>query len=85
LYYTDVGGEIGRTLGIVRIEIKERVTDGCKSPSSDGPVNDGVLLIRRIHIVHILRIIYSADRFAHADKLARLRQDVPDIAALVDP
>ena len=85
LYHTDVGGEIGRALRIIRIEIEECVADGRESASAQSPVDDAVLFIRRVHIIHILGIIDPADRFAHADKLPHLRQDISDIATLVDP
>jgi hypothetical protein len=84
LYYTDVSWKIGWTLRIIRVEIKERITDGSKSASAQRPVDNTVLLICRIHVVDILGIIYSADRFTHADKLTRLSQDVSDIASLID-
>ena len=60
-------------LRAVRIKIKKGTANGAESASAYRPVDDGVLLIGRIHIQHILGIINPADHSSHTYKLSYLR------------
>lgn len=64
--------KVRRTLRAVGVKIKKGVADGAESASAKRPVNDGILLIGRIHVRYVLRIINPADHRPHAYKLSCL-------------
>jgi hypothetical protein len=69
----NIGRKIRWALRTVRIKIKKGIAYGAESASAYRPVDDGVLLIGRIHVQYILRIINPADHSPHTYKLTFLR------------
>lgn len=69
MYDAHIGREEGRTGIAVGIKKEQRIVNPQKSPACHGPVHDIIVLLRRCHVVDILRIIAAAYGFPHADKL----------------
>jgi hypothetical protein len=67
-----ISGKIWRALGVVGVKEKQGIAYGAEPASTKRPVNDGVLLIGRIHVRYVLRIVNTADRRPHTYKLTFL-------------
>ena len=80
----DVGGEVGWALRTVRVEEKNGVAYRGKPASSQRPVNNGIMLVGRIHIRDVLGIIHTSHHGLHTYELPFLNQDVPDVPAFAD-
>ena len=76
--------EIGWTLGTVWIEEEKGMVNSRQSAPSHGPIHDGVVFLRRVHVCYILGVVDTSHRWLHANELPFLGQDIPYISSLTD-
>ena len=69
MYDAHIGREISGTGAAVGVEKEQRIVNSQQSAACHGPVHDIIMLLRRCHIVDILRVIPPAYGFPHAHKL----------------
>ena len=66
----------------VRVEKEKGIVYSYQTSSGHSPVYDLVMYIQRSHIVYVLRIVRTGNRFSHTDELTRLGYNSPDISAV---
>ena len=84
VYDPYVGRKIRRAGATVRIKEKEGMVNPRQPPAGHGPIYNVIMDVSWSHIVDVLGIVAASHRFPHTNKLARLFNNLPDIAALVD-
>ena len=82
--YSYIGREIWRTSGAVGIVEKERIVHAIEYAAWQCPVDYLVMLFSGVHVIYVLRIVWTAHAGLHAGELVPLFYDIPDIAALID-
>ena len=84
LQIADAAGKILAAVCAERVIEPERLGHNRHTAAIDSPVSDLVMDLFRPHVVYVLWVISSIFRLAGADKLPRLKDDIPD-ASLPHP